>query len=656
MSTRLRHRIRAARRTLRLRVVGLMILVALIGIASVAWNVHRDRQLLLAQAIALAQQTAVDVAHDVDAATGLALTYASLLAASPGAATLDVLACEAYAARLAAIDPAFPAFAISRTDGTPWCRFPAAEMPLDHAGAPWFERAVVTGIPTVSGFVVGRLSGVSMLIAAVPVLRESLVLGVATASWVTGSLAVHDHLQHLPVGADVLVVDGDGVIVTSAPLTDRIGTRLATGSGAERALARLGSDTPPPLLDAHLHVAAAAAHAAVVVQVPASRVYGPATGFAWRSLFQGAATMAIALLLLLVALDRWVLRPVVKMNEAVYRIAGGALDARTGVTRRDDELGTLATALDTMAEDLEAQRAVTDRLTAKLAERSERLRMLMEHSPSLVMIFDPAGRFLAVSDRAAGVLGRSPQEIIGHSYDDLLPERFADEMAARFEVVRRGTPVRSDDTLEVGGEERIYHSDLFPILDGSGAVVAIGALATDVTSERRHAEELERVATTDALTGLANRRAFTSHVDRVLARAERAGHVVAVGYLDLDGFKEVNDTFGHEAGDAVLAQVGRRLADVTRAGELVARLGGDEFTLCLERVADREAIAAAGRRVLGVFDEPFVAAGTAVRLSASLGIAVATDVGRDAETLLRNADRAMYAAKRSGTREAVYAP
>ena len=656
MSARLRRRLRPAPRTLRLRVVGLVILVTLIGIASVAWNVHRDRQLLLAQAIERAQHAAEHLAHGIDTATGVALTYASLLAASPGAEARDVAACEAYAARLAAIDPAYPTLAISGTDGTPWCRFPTSEVPLSYAGAPWFERVVSTGIPAVSGFAVGRLSGVSMLIAAVPVLREGLVLGVATASWVTSALADHDHLDDLPTGSGALVVDREGVVVTSTPFDGWIGRRLVPGSGAEIALAHIGSTSPPVLVGPHLHVAAAAEHADVVVQVPASGVYGPATELAWRSLSQGAATMAIALLLLLIALDRWVLRPVVTMNETVFRIAGGDLGARTGLAHRDDELGTLALALDTMAHDLEAQRSATDRLTAQLAERSERLRMLMEHSPSLVMIFDPAGRFLAVSDRAAAVLQRSPQEIIDSSYADLLPGRFAAEMATRFDEVRRGTPVRADDTLEVGGVERTYHTDLFPILDGSGAVVAIGALATDVTSERRHAEELERVAATDPLTGLANRRAFTSHVDRVIARAERAGHIVAVGYLDLDGFKEINDTFGHEAGDAVLAEVGRRLDDVTRAGELVARLGGDEFTLCLERVDDREAIAAAGRRVLGVFDEPFVAAGTAVRLSASMGMAVAPDGGLDAETLLRNADRAMYAAKRSGSRDVVFAP
>jgi diguanylate cyclase (GGDEF)-like protein/PAS domain S-box-containing protein len=637
------------------RVVALVLVLALIGIASVVVNVLLDRRTLLEASVLGAETVAAFAADDIDASIlrGLALT--TILATSSAATLGDVSACNALVDRLATVESAYPAFAVSSVDGRPWCRSPRDAPARTLRGTPWFDQAVATGESVVGTFEAAPVSGATMIPIAVPVIHEDRLVGVAVTAWLPSVLTAES--ARLDGASAIVVVDGAGVAVTRLAVGGNVCTTLPEGVWAKEAIARSGTSSARHLADGDgIYVVRSGEHGSVVVRVPSETVYATATGAARRSLLQGAATLGVGLLLLLAALDRWVIRPVDTMNTAVARIARGDLSARTGVAGRDDELGTLAAALDAMAEELERQRREGDTLTSRLAESSEQLRMLMQYSPSLVLIFDVDGRILTISDRAARGLGRPTADIVGRSYEEVLPAPYAATIGERLERVRHGEVVTDDDVLDVRGDERTYHTDLFPILDASGSVVAVGGMATDVTDRLRHAEELERVAATDALTGLANRRAFTAHVDRVLARADRGGHLVAIGYLDLDGFKEINDTYGHETGDAVLAEVGRRLDDVTRAGELVARLGGDEFTLCLERVGDLESVRAAATRVMSVFDETFVAAGAVVRLAASMGVAVAPQGGTDAESLLRNADRAMYAAKRSGTHDVLFAP
>lgn len=179
-------------------------------------------------------------------------------------------------------------------------------------------------------------------------------------------------------------------------------------------------------------------------------------------------------------------------------------------------------------------------------------------------------------------------------------------------------------------------------VDGS-AVVTLH----DATERRAAAQALEFRAEHDTLTGLANQVRLRHELDSALARAERDGGRVAVLYLDLDGFKLINDTFGHDVGDALLVAVAQRLIGVRRAGELLARIGGDELVMVAEsfppgfegRIAER---------VLGALDAPLQAGGRTLRVGLSIGVAVYPDHASNTEGLLRAADEAMYEAKRGG--------
>jgi diguanylate cyclase (GGDEF)-like protein len=173
--------------------------------------------------------------------------------------------------------------------------------------------------------------------------------------------------------------------------------------------------------------------------------------------------------------------------------------------------------------------------------------------------------------------------------------------------------------------------------------------------DRQAAERrLLRLALTDPLTGLPNRVLFADRLEQALARTARAGGrgrkapKLVLMFMDLDGFKEVNDRLGHAAGDEVLVEVARRMLEEVRGVDTVARLGGDEFTVLLEGVSTVDGAVGLARRLAAVLAEPYAVSGGEAQVSAAIGIAVAAPTTEDAGSLLRRADAAMYAAKREG--------
>jgi diguanylate cyclase (GGDEF)-like protein/PAS domain S-box-containing protein len=198
--------------------------------------------------------------------------------------------------------------------------------------------------------------------------------------------------------------------------------------------------------------------------------------------------------------------------------------------------------------------------------------------------------------------------------------------------------------------------------DGSLATVLISGKAMDIEGERcvisgihditerkQHAEHLAQIAHHDPLTGLANRLLLGDRLDQAIAQNRRAGTRIAVCYLDLDGFKEVNDRFGHPAGDQVLVEVANRLVACVRGGDTVARLGGDEFIVLLSGLADDEECRMALDRLLQAVSAPHATGGSEhPGVSASIGVTVFPTDHVDPDTLVRHADHAMYAAKQAG--------
>ena len=165
---------------------------------------------------------------------------------------------------------------------------------------------------------------------------------------------------------------------------------------------------------------------------------------------------------------------------------------------------------------------------------------------------------------------------------------------------------------------------------------------------RNHGRMLEALALNDPLTGLANRRLLDDRMSMALVHARRNTSAMAVISLDLDGFKQVNDTLGHGAGDTLLKLVAERLLETVREEDTVARVGGDEFILSLWQVSDRDYAASVASRAIAALAQPYSIEGTDVQITVSAGISIYPDHGEDADTLLKSADTALYAAKHAG--------
>jgi len=184
--------------------------------------------------------------------------------------------------------------------------------------------------------------------------------------------------------------------------------------------------------------------------------------------------------------------------------------------------------------------------------------------------------------------------------------------------------------------------------DDAGAVEFYSAIARDMGERKRFEEELRHQATHDSLTGLPNRVLLQDRLETALMTAQRQQIGVAVLFLDLDNFKRINDTLGHSAGDALLRQVGERLRNRLRTTDTVGRRGGDEFMVVFNHPCDVKEVMAVVNKVRGVFAQPFNCEGEELFVTCTLGVALSPEDGRDAETLVKNADIAMYRAKEKG--------
>jgi diguanylate cyclase (GGDEF)-like protein len=187
-----------------------------------------------------------------------------------------------------------------------------------------------------------------------------------------------------------------------------------------------------------------------------------------------------------------------------------------------------------------------------------------------------------------------------------------------------------------------------PLCDADGRLTGWRGTALDVTERKRAESRIADLATRDPLTGLPNRLLLADRLNQAIAGAHREGAPLAVMFVDLDHFKAVNDTLGHEVGDLLLKEVANRIGSVLRKGDTLSRLGGDEFVVVLERLANAEDAGQVAQKIINGLAQDMALAGHVVRTAASIGVAIFPGDGADASTLMRHADTAMYVAKSTG--------
>lgn len=278
----------------------------------------------------------------------------------------------------------------------------------------------------------------------------------------------------------------------------------------------------------------------------------------------------------------------------------------------------------------------------------ERYRVLFEEGVAGAFQATRQGEVLHANRALVQILGASSvEEVVGRRVDGLFDpgdwervlDRLEDEGAAVNEEVRAEPPG--------GGESHLLLSCSATRVPGRRETVIIGTVV-DITARKRMESDLEWKAYHDALTGLVNRRSLVEQGSRDLALARRRGDRVAVAYMDLAGFKAINDEHGHEAGDFVLSEVARRLSAEARASDVVARVGGDEFVVLMPAVAGPEAAAAAARRHADALRGPVEFEGDTILVRGEFGVATFPEHGDSLQDLLAAADAAMYQVKASG--------
>jgi len=256
-----------------------------------------------------------------------------------------------------------------------------------------------------------------------------------------------------------------------------------------------------------------------------------------------------------------------------------------------------------------------------------------------------------VSAPIAEALGKWPDQLIGQplvELFDLADTGQEGERTLQFHFTARSAFQELPVHAAIPGEERWWSVSGRPIHDEFGNFVGFRGSGTDLTAKRRSEEQASRLAHFDSLTGLANRFQMSQALEKILSSPHEANRACAVLLLDLDRFKQVNDTMGHPAGDALLKQVAQRLARAAGQAGQVGRRGGDEFEVIVPGRIERKAVGHLAAEIIHALSQPYSIDGQRVIIGASVGIALAPDDGQVSEELIRNADLALYAAKDLG--------
>ncbi|WP_320122149.1 diguanylate cyclase domain-containing protein [uncultured Sphaerochaeta sp.] len=235
---------------------------------------------------------------------------------------------------------------------------------------------------------------------------------------------------------------------------------------------------------------------------------------------------------------------------------------------------------------------------------------------------------------------KSPQDLLGKEMGGVVARNYQ-------KCVNAEHSITYEETLVLPEGKRFWLTTLTPIMK-EGRVAYIVGSARDLTKRKTLELQLQQYANYDTLTGLPNRRVFYERLEQLVTERAEGGPSIALLYIDLDGFKEINDTYGHEAGDVVLTTVGNRLVKFIGPLDFVARLGGDEFALVLSEVKERTDVDRLAASIHASFQEVMTTKGGTYQVGASIGIALYPESSSGSESLVRNADSAMYEVKRNG--------
>ncbi|HEX4332645.1 MAG TPA: diguanylate cyclase [Usitatibacter sp.] len=379
----------------------------------------------------------------------------------------------------------------------------------------------------------------------------------------------------------------------------------------------------------------------LIAGVPKAELFAPLKAAQLRLWIIAGISAAIVLPLVWLTV-RWLLAPLQMLRLSMIGLREGEGDFSPIPVDRADEVGSITRQFNEL---------MHQRLGAEKAQRDseERLRLLADNVPALISYVDAELKVEFANSCYREWLGLDPTDMIGKRVDEVFPgPEYRETVLPRLARALAGEASTFEREVATRLAPRTFRTSFFPRRDRSGEVVGIYHLSTDITADRKLQSELDRLARRDSLTGLHNRRSFLEILAQAVARMGRQGRWMALLFVDLDRFKEVNDTRGHDAGDDVLRAVAERLTGCVRITDTVARLGGDEFTLILEGLSAPEEAAAIASKIIASLEAPIETRAGSCSIGASVGVAASLGDAVDPMALLKRADAAAYAAKNAG--------
>ena len=637
--------------SLRARLLALIIIAIVPWFGGTAFHAWQDRQSAINEAMSDEMQLVRAVIAQQDNTVSDAKSLLQILSALPEIRAGTPQVCKDRLAAVHAQLTGYINLLVTDAHGTLLCSSKGTGQ-YSFSDRAWFKQALQTGHFVVTPYIIGRINGHPLLPAAAPVIDAQgnvrrVILAAIDVKWIGQLLRT----EKLPPDTSITVLDARGMVIARQPAdANRIGKphplwrKDAVASGQTSGRGEVRYPNGELRLFAYGTLSSNSGSVDrnavyVVVSTPKEQVLAQANGgFVFNMLFLGVFTVLV-LALAWYGVSAFVLRRIHVLVGAARRIADGDFSARvTFGAQGNNELHELAQAFDGMAESVESyfrQNAV-----------------IMEVMPEALVISGEHGRIVISNAHTEQLFGYSREELMGQPIEILFPERmrkaFADYRDAR--CIASGVHAGGADpgffARHKDGTEFPVDISLGPLKTDNGDWVI--STMRDVSERKKIESQILHQATHDALTGLPNRRLFQELLSRAMIRAVRTERIVAVMFLDLDGFKKINDTLGHEEGDKLLKVVAERLLGLLRQDDVVGRQGGDEFTILLQDVRIVQDMIQVAEKLLACIAEPLRVGAHEMHITASIGITVFPFDDNDVDSLLRNADTAMYRAKELG--------
>ncbi|MEQ1549651.1 EAL domain-containing protein [Sphingorhabdus sp.] len=293
--------------------------------------------------------------------------------------------------------------------------------------------------------------------------------------------------------------------------------------------------------------------------------------------------------------------------------------------------------------------ATTDERNEQTGGKSM-LEQIIDTTPVMIIATDRNGKILFINSYQSAMLGQDTEQLVGHSINDIFEAHLAEREQRRNALIIDGAQSipNYEEVFVSDGVQLTFHCNKSPLLNKDGQVIGVLTSAVDITARKFAEEHRAHLALHDLLTGLPNRALLAEHMRQTIEECSATGNKAALLLVDLDRFKVINDTRGHQAGDTLLRQVAERINSALDANELAARIGGDEFAIILRNVESVEDVSSKCHHLLSQIGKHYAIGDSDQRIGASIGVAMIPDDSNSPDELLRLADLAMYEAKSSG--------